>query len=292
MLGTREFCGEHLMKRLEYDKVGYWSEIKLDIIKEYAATYTRIMSAQRNPSFTFIYIDAFAGPGQHVSRRTGEFIPGSPLNALNIKNPFNEYHFIDLNEQKVAELENLAGERGDVFVYHGDCNEILPTDILPRAQYDKYCRALCILDPYGLHLNWANIKMAGRMKSVEIFLNFPIMDINMNVLKHDKSKVDKKQLERMNAFWGDDSWKKVAYVQSKQKSLFGDAELEKTSNKKIVEAFRQRLKKVAGFNHVPQPIAMRNTQNAIIYYLFFASNKPVAQEIVQNIFDKYANRKV
>ena len=46
--------------------------------------------------------------------------------------------------------------------------------------------------------------------------------------------------------------------------------MEKVSNEKVAEAFRRRLKKVAGFRNVPEPIAMRNTQNAVVYYLFFA----------------------
>ncbi|HOY64390.1 MAG TPA: three-Cys-motif partner protein TcmP, partial [bacterium] len=130
------------MKKLKYDRIGYWSEIKLDIIKDYAAAYTTIMAAQRNPSFTYIYIDAFAGAGVHISKTTGEFIAGSPLNALNIKNPFNEYHFIDLEDAKVAELDTIAGERDNVFIYHGDCNEILPKKELPLADYKKYRREL------------------------------------------------------------------------------------------------------------------------------------------------------
>ena len=81
---------EHLMKKLEYDEVGYWSEVKLAIIREYAASYTQIMSAQKNPPFKYIYIDAFAGPGQHISRKTKKFIPGSPLNALNVEPQFKE----------------------------------------------------------------------------------------------------------------------------------------------------------------------------------------------------------
>ncbi len=77
----------------EFDEIGYWSEIKLDIVRDYAA-YSKILSAKSLPH---IYIDAFAGAGQHVSKETGEFIPGSPLNALDVYPPFREYHFIDLN---------------------------------------------------------------------------------------------------------------------------------------------------------------------------------------------------
>ncbi len=76
-----------MMDSFKFDRVGYWSEIKLDIIKEYAATYSKILTAQRSPAFHHIYIDAFAGAGIHLARRTGEFIPGSPLNALNVYPP-------------------------------------------------------------------------------------------------------------------------------------------------------------------------------------------------------------
>jgi three-Cys-motif partner protein len=281
------------MKKIKYDKIGYWSEIKLDIIKDYASAYTTIMAKQQNPSFTYIYIDAFAGAGQHISRKTGEFITGSPLNALNIERPFHEYHFVDLEDTKVAELEKLVGERKNAWVYHGDCNKILPGEILPRADYKKYFRALCILDPYGLHLDWKIIETAGKMESIEIFLNFPIMDINMNVLKHDQSKVVQGQIDRMNAYWGDDSWREVAYIESRQMAFpgFGEVPDEKASNQAIEAAFRQRLKSVARFKFVPEPMPMRNSNNVIVYYLYFASQKPVAGNIVADIFKKYSQRR-
>ncbi|MBW1745050.1 MAG: three-Cys-motif partner protein TcmP [Deltaproteobacteria bacterium] len=75
---------------MKLDEIGIWSEIKLDIIKEYANAFTKIMKSQEWCK-GYVYIDAFAGPGVHISRRTGEFISGSPLNALEIDNPFTEY---------------------------------------------------------------------------------------------------------------------------------------------------------------------------------------------------------
>lgn len=67
---------------LRYDEIGYWSEIKLDIIKEYAAAYSRILSSRTSPNFYHLYIDAFAGAGKHKSKSTGEFVLGSPANAF------------------------------------------------------------------------------------------------------------------------------------------------------------------------------------------------------------------
>ena len=238
-------------------------------------------------SLCHIYIDAFAGAGIHKSKTSGTFVPGSPTNALLVKPPFREYHFIDLDERKVASLEALAKERDDVYIYQGDCNRILLDRVLPQARWEEYRRALCVLDPYGLHLDWKVIAEAGHMKSVEIFLNFPVADINRNVLWRDKEGVSAEQAQRLNRFWGDESWHDVAYKPSAQGRLFGVPEETKTSNTAVAEAFRKRLKNVAGFSNVPDPIAMRNKQNAVVYYLYFASHKPVAKDIVQHIFTKY-----
>ena len=59
------------------------------------------------------------------------------------------------------------------------------------------------------------------------------------------------------------------------------------ANFRLAEGFRDRLKKVAGFKKVPKPLAMRNSKNAVVYYLFFASYKDTAENIVKYIFDTF-----
>ncbi|PYX39684.1 MAG: hypothetical protein DMG81_08815, partial [Acidobacteria bacterium] len=95
-------------------------------------------------------------------------------------------------------------------------------------------------------------------------------------------------LARMTAFWGDDSWRSIAYTT--ERSLFGMEE--KETNDVVAEGFRQRLMKVAGFKRVPEPVPMRNTKGATVYYLFFASQVDVAEKIVKDIFEKYRSRGV
>ncbi len=274
------------MSNIKLDKVGYWSEIKLDIIKEYASAYSIIMNRQSSIK-EYHYIDGFAGAGVHISKTSKKFVPGSPANALNISPSFSRFHFIDLDGGKAEMLKELGKYNQNVSVYEGDCNKILLDKIFPLVKYEDYKRAICLLDPYGLHLDWEVMNTAGQLKTIEIFLNFPVMDMNMNVLWSNPDRVEQKQKDRMNAFWGDDSWREAAY--KKEKGLFDDIE-EKTSNKVIVEAFRKRLKEVAGFKYVPQPIPMRNTKGAIVYYLFFASPNKTGAKIVDDIFDKYRNR--
>jgi len=272
--------------QLQFDRIGYWSEIKLDILKEYAAAYSTILSAQKNPSLYHVYIDAFAGAGVHLTRETQDFVPGSPLNALMVRPPFREYHLIDIEHEKIEYLKELVGPRKDVNIYQGDCNTILLEKVFPRVKYEDYSRGLCILDPYGLHLDWKVISTAGQMKSLDIFLNFPVQDMNRNALRRNPAGVEDLQKARMTAFWGDDSWSLVAY--RTDTTLFGEPE--KQSNEVIAEAFRRRLKEIAGFARVPEPLPMRNSKGAIVYYLFFASQKNTAENIVRDIFRKYQNR--
>ena len=274
------------MKQFKYDEIGYWSEVKLDIVREYAFAYSRILAAQ--PAIKHhIYIDAFAGAGKHVSKRTGEFISGSPLNALLVKPPFSEIQFIDLHGGKANELRNIVGDRKDVYVHEGDANRILLETVFPRCRYEDFSRGLCLLDPYKLNVNWNVLETAGRMKTIEVFYNFMIMDANMNVLWKNPEKVDESQATRMDAVWGDRSWREAAY--RKEAGLFGDIE-EKAGNEEVAEAFRKRLQDVAGFAYVPKPIPMRNDQGAIVYYLFFASPNRTGAGIVKDIFEKYRTK--
>ncbi|MCH8157131.1 MAG: three-Cys-motif partner protein TcmP, partial [Nitrospinae bacterium] len=173
-------------QKIPLDKIGYWSELKLEIIKKYAEAYSKILKKQKG--LKHLYIDAFAGTGVHLSKKTEEIVPGSPLNALNVQPPFYEYHFIDKNEKKIEFLKTISQGRSNVEIYHGDCNSILVDQVFPKVRYEDYKRGLCFLDPYGLHLNWEVIQQAGTMGTIDIFLNFPIYDMNLNVLLCDPSK--------------------------------------------------------------------------------------------------------
>jgi three-Cys-motif partner protein len=274
------------------DEIGYWSEVKLDIIRKYATAYSTVLCSNKQKRFYHVYIDGFSGAGVHVSKMTQESVPGSPVNALEVCPPFKEYHFIDMNSRKIEALRKLVADRTNVYLYDGDCNSILLKKVYPQVTYDQYRRGLCLLDPYGLHLTWEVVKTAGQMKSLEIFLNFPVMDMNRNVLwrNQDDARIRPEDVQRMNAFWGDESWRNVAYSPSPQTSLFGETELKKETNETIAEGYRDRLKKVAGFKHVPAPMPMRNSTGAIVYYLFFATQNSTGLKIVENIFDKYRLR--
>jgi three-Cys-motif partner protein len=268
---------------VEFDEIGAWSELKLEIVEKYGAAYTR---AFKSTPLKKYYIDGFSGSGVHISKRTNVQVEGSPARALKVSPPFDGFYFVDMNPQKTSYLQKLCDGRTDVHIHTGDASAYLTKDVLPKIQYRFYNRALCLLDPYGPHVDWEVMRLAGQSQAVDMFLNFPVMDMNRNAIWRNPEGVPPDGIHRMNAYWGDESWRTAAYAENAQGSLFGP-EMVKQSNDAIAAAFRKRLREAAGFTFVADPLPMRNSTNAVVYYLFFASGKPVADKIITDIFRNY-----
>ena len=64
------------MGEVRFDEIGYWSEVKLDIVKEYATAYSTILTKQ--PGLHHVYIDGFAGAGVHIQQGHGGVRPRKP----------------------------------------------------------------------------------------------------------------------------------------------------------------------------------------------------------------------
>ena len=143
---------------------------------------------------------------------------------------------------------------------------------------------MCLLDPYGLSVDYALLEKIAGMKTIEIFFNFMLVGANRNVLWNiDPAKISPARAAMMTRVWGHDRWRDELY--DREPGLFGDMRT-KVSNERVIESYRKRLLQ-AGFKHVPIPIAMKNRVNAPVYYLFFASQNETGASIVEQIFNKY-----
>ena len=162
---------------LKFDEIGVWSELKLQIVQDYGTAYTKAFTKQGRGLKKY-YIDAYSGPGVHISKATKSRVEGSPARALKVKPPFDHFYFIDIRKDKTDYLESICRGRTDVTIYNEDLNTLLTEKLLPSIQYEKFNRALCLLDPYGLHLDWQVMLQAGQSGAVDMFLNFPVMDMN------------------------------------------------------------------------------------------------------------------
>jgi three-Cys-motif partner protein len=156
---------------------------------------------------------------------------------------FDHFYFIDLNPSKTAYLATLCKGRRDVDIVTDDATSYLTRKLLPTIQFAQYNRAMCLLDPYGLHLEWDVMLQAGQSRAVDMFLNFPVMNMNRNAIWKNPEQAPQGGIERMTRFWGDESWKQAAYAESAQYKLFPPPDRVKQGNDAIVAAFRDRLKK-------------------------------------------------
>ena len=92
------------------DVVGYWTEIKLQILQEYAVAYAQIL--QNQPFIKHVaYIDGFAGAGVHISKQSGKPIAGSPARALSIQPRFSHYHFVEMDAARAKRLHGMGDEK-------------------------------------------------------------------------------------------------------------------------------------------------------------------------------------
>jgi len=117
-------------------------------------------------------------------------------------------------------------------------------------------------------------------------MNLMIMDINRNAMRRNPDKSIQSKMDQLTRLWGDESWKDAGYAMDR--NLFNEPE--KVSNEEFAEAFRLRLEEKAGFKYVPPPMPMKTKSNSTIYYLYFASQKPAAANIVIDIFAKYRRK--
>ena len=171
-------------KDMPFDEIGYWSEIKLDILKEYAAAYSPHLGRAKKARALVSRLHRRLRRHRRSSslKTSGEFIPRKPHQCPSRPTSIPRIPFHRPQSPKKSNPLNRWRQATEKMshVHHGDCNKVLLEKVLPQAQWPDYRRALCILDPYGLHLDWTVIAKAGDMKSVEIFLNFPVADMNRN----------------------------------------------------------------------------------------------------------------
>lgn len=143
----------------------------------HAHRYASIVGTAMRKNWYRVWIELFAGPGKLYVRDTGKFVPGSPLEALDIPNQFNRYIFADLDPACTQSLRRRIGNRHGVHILQGNANspELLVqiAELVPRD-------ALVVLygDPEGLHLHWDTIKFfIDRFKHLDLLLNVPISGV-------------------------------------------------------------------------------------------------------------------
>ena len=274
---------------------GPWTRQKLEILGRYLDAYT---TALKNQPFNLIYVDAFAGSGvwspqsEYRSEDYGEFqelAEGSARIALEVGDkPFDRLVFVEKNPANAASLRRLRDDHPnrDVSVIEDDANFALPNFCRSMGQFD---RAVVFLDPFKTEVEWSTVEAVAKTQKIDCWILFPRMAIN-RIMTRKSEPSEEFSLRLDVTFGGREHWSGL-YSASRQISMFGDErQIERSVDYEgIRQSYRERLE-TAFAGVAPTSRALRNSQNSVMFDLFFAAGNrrgakraiPIADHILKN----------
>lgn len=233
---------------------------KHEILRRYLQRWFPILNTYHEK---VVYIDGFCGPGRY---KGGE--PGSPLIALDVALNHRRtlkgeivFWFVDEKEDRIKHLKTELKEldlppQFRVSPQSGQFDKELSgaLDRLDKQQ-GRMAPTFAFIDPFGFScVPFKLIERLLKRTRCEVLINFMVDPINRFV-EHPNPQI----VNHVAELYGTDE-----YLQIIQNS--SDRVLE------LRNLYQRQLKKVARFVRY---FEMRDGNNKIQYYLFFASNHPL-----------------
>ncbi|HUW19545.1 MAG TPA: three-Cys-motif partner protein TcmP [Sedimentisphaerales bacterium] len=153
---------------LHIPTVGEWSRDKHYFLMRYIDAFTASMKEKKWSGLH--YIDLFAGAGIERLETSKDLDWGSPLIAAYARHPFDGLHLCEKNSRKYTALNSRIGKiKPDAQVLHGDGNEKIKEIV---EKIPQKTLSLAFLDPYGLHLDFATLKLLSQPRA-DLIIFFP-----------------------------------------------------------------------------------------------------------------------
>lgn len=258
--------------------VGFWAERKYRLVQNYASMFASSMKGKWDH---LVYVDLFAGAGRSLLRGKNEIVPASPLLALDIQHPFNQYIFCELDEKKLYALKERVGrERGraDVRFLHGDANWLVDRVLaeMPAPHRGFKVLGFCFADPYNLD----NLKFESIRRLSKRFFDFLVliptgMDAQRNIQLYAEQPQSK-----LDDFLGTLAWRE-SWEEARRKGESADLFL--------TRFFGDQMATLAYQPTEPQEtVAIRNEKNSPIYRFGFYSRHNLAKRFWREV-KKYSD---
>ena len=282
-----------------------WTVEKLDAFKKYVEAYLTIMEVHKKKyNWKTLYFDGFAGSGDRsrsnnniedtkksrlinfgIEEAETEIYEGAAERVLSLTKKFDYYYFIDLHEVSLKKLQGkLAPFNVDYRLQFrlGDANNYLK-ELAKALKKDKKLKALVLLDPFGMQINWESIELLKDTAS-DIWILIPSGVIINRLLDR---KGDLKNIKKLCSFFGmtEEDIRKEFYTENVSATLFGEiAKIEKKQApvRKIADLYIKRMNSI--WRHVThEPLIMKNTKNVAIFHFVLASNNSAGLKIAKDI---------
>ncbi len=279
---------------------GVWTEEKLNIFTSYLDSYLVALSNQK---FKKVYIDAFAGTGEIETNDEGQYLAGSAKLALEAKEKFDFYYFIEKDEGKASELQTMIDTdfvylKKRVRVYCGDANQKLE-HIVNEIDW-RYNRGLLFLDPYSTQVNWSTLEIVAKSHAIDVWYLFPFSALNRMLPRKGVFSTWEQCIDRL---LGDSNWRTEFYREDPQMTLIDichDIDNMGEDDRKIKDANPEHIKSyiITRLQSVfpcvsKNPRIFRNSKNSPMFLFCFAisNDSPKAQSLALRIADHILKNK-
>lgn len=238
---------------------GTWAEEKLYYLRSYLDIFS--VGMKKKWAGSLYYVDMFAGPGRCRIRGSEKEFDGSPLIAVTGFD-FANYYLFESDPTAFHALEERVQVRApnkvrNVRMIPGDCN-----DTIEQANIPQEGLGVAFIDPTGIsQIPFETMRKLTTGRQMDLIINFPEgMGIRMNI--HQYTQTDTNALSR---FMGSERWR-TRYNQSL--TSFNQVCSE------IAKEYLANLEALGYRSLDSDWIPVRTDQNALIYYLLYASKHP------------------
>ena len=291
--------------RAEHNFGGGWTEIKLRAVSDYLRFYTTALRDKPSTQtpFELWYIDAFAGTGDRtVTEARGGLLEGTPLvldqirlagsarRALGVVPPFHHLVFIEKDPRRFDALSAIRDEHPerDIRCLHGDANAEL-VGLFGQKPWKggraTLQRAVVFLDPYGMSVRWATLRMLAETRRVDIWYLFPLHAV-LRQLAHNHDAVDAGKRAALTELFGTVEWENEFYTfRDEIPSLFGGMVQPKPSRNasatQVEEFTMRRLQSLFPYVSAPIPILTRRGLRQFSLFCLSANPSPIAINLIK-----------
>lgn len=256
---------------------GIWTQIKLDVLKQYLSAFT---TALRRKNLRLIYLDGFAGTGRCVVKTEAEpaKVEGSARIALQTFPPFDHFCFIEQSQKKAAALLALKDEyQGQsIDVVAEDANSALQ-DLVRRYDW-RNTRAVLFLDPFGLDVEWHTLQVVAQTRAIDVWYLFPYSGLYRQAAK-SSLKLTSEGEAAITRCLGTAEWREEFYIPQRQQDIFGqESETRAADHRQMLKYVSARLRTV--FPAVSDPKILYQSQKSgfpsgsPLFALYFAVSNP------------------
>jgi len=184
--------------------IGSWAEDKYRYVGMYAEMFA---TGMKNKWPRRLYLDLFSGPGYSRLRDTGRVVLGSPMIALSLPDPFDEYVFSDESPEALDALRTRVARLDrqlPVTYIPGDANVAVARIVkVVSATLSKSTLSFCFLDPYKLNIHFQTVQRIAEGRAVDFLILLALyIDANRNIqwyVGDDNPTID--------LFLGDRTWR-------------------------------------------------------------------------------------